>query len=1143
MYKKVSTIINGQEFVIETGKVAKQASGAVWVTFGETVVMVTAVGDQNTREGIDFLPLTVDYQELAYAAGRIPGNFFRREMGRPSERETLTSRLIDRPIRPRMPKGWTFETQIIASVYSVDKVNEPDVMALTGASAALMISDVPFDGPIAGVRVGRVDGEFIINPTAQQRENSDMDIIVGGSRNAVCMVEGGVELLDEEVVLEAIWFGHAGLQPLLDLQEELARELGKPKRSFTPPVTDEDLLAEVRGLAAKGIKDILQTGPKLERYGKVRALKAAVIEALGEAAEGKEGKVKDMVGHLEAEAMRTMILQSGQRVDGRDLTQVRTISCEVGPLPRTHGSALFTRGETQALVTATLGTSGDEQRIETVTQGDIFRRFMLHYNFPPFCVNEAKMLRGPGRREIGHGALARRSLGKVLPDKERFPYSIRVVSDILESNGSSSMATVCGGSLALMDAGVPVGAAVAGVAMGLIMEGDQVAVLTDIIGDEDHLGDMDFKVTGTKNGLAAVQMDIKISGVSKEIMGQALMQAKDGRLFILGEMEKALSTPRASISDWAPRIDTIKIPVERIKDIIGPGGKIIRGIQMETGAKIDVEDDGTVHIAAVEHEAGQKALAMIKELTQEVEEGAEYEGKVVRIMDFGAFVEIMPGRDGMVHISELDHHRVRAVTDVLKEGDIIKVKVLGIDDRGKIRLSRKALLPPPEGGEVPSSPPRGDYRDSRDGRDNRPPPAVKTVIQKTVLDNGVRLLSERLPHAYSVTMGLWMEVGSRDENPDRGGVSHFIEHMAFKGTSRRGPLEIAKEIDRLGGLANAFTSKETTCFHARALAQHLPDLADLLLDIFLCPVFDADELERERQVILQEISCVEDTPDELVHVLFSKNFWSDHPLGRPVLGTAETVTGLNRQAVLDYLHSTYLPQSLVVAAVGDLEHEQLVDLIGPALAKLPSASAPARRRPPEPSSGPNVVKRKLEQVHIALGTPGPSAVAPERFAAAVLNLILGGNMSSRLFQEVRERRGLAYSVYSYLSSYSDSGILGVYLGVPPDRAAEAVRVVRQEMANLAQKPISEQELKEAKDCLSSSILLSAENPDTRMSRLARNEYNFGRDIPLEEVRAQVDAVSLDDLSRAAGTLLDQSKLAATVLGPVDGDELAKEIGW
>jgi len=709
MYKKVSTTINGQEFCIETGKVARQASGSVWVSVGDTVVLVTAVGDNNMREGIDFLPLTVDYQEFQYATGRIPGNFFRREMGRPSEKETLTSRLIDRPVRPRVPKGWTYETQIIANVYSADKVVEPDVMALTGASAALCISDVPFDGPLAGVRVGRVNGELIVNPTRPQMEESDLDLIVAGSRNAVVMVEGGSELLSEEEVLEAIWFGHEGLQPLLDIQDELVAAVGKPKREFTKPVTDEELLAKVRELSREGIKDILATAPKLERYAKVRALKKQVVEALGEEAAGREGKVKDMVGNLEAEAMRAMILETGSRVDGRDLTTVRPISCEVGVLPRTHGSALFTRGETQALVTATLGTSGDEQRIESLMEGDVFRRFLLHYNFPPFCVGEAKMLRGPGRREIGHGALARRSLQKVLPARDDFSYAMRVVSEILESNGSSSMATVCGGSLSLMDAGVPTKGSVAGVAMGLIMEGDKTAVLTDILGDEDHLGDMDFKVAGTKDGIAAVQMDIKISGINKEVMGRALAQARDGRLHILGEMDKAIGRPRGDISEYAPRITTIKIPVERIKDIIGPGGKIIRGIQSETGAKVDVEDDGTVHVAAVEASSGDQALKMIKELTQDVEVGQIYEGKVVRIMDFGAFVELLPGRDGMVHISELDHHRVRAVTDVLKEGQMVKVKVLGIDDRGKVRLSRKALLPPPEPG------------DEQGGRDNSGP--------------------------------------------------------------------------------------------------------------------------------------------------------------------------------------------------------------------------------------------------------------------------------------------------------------------------------------------------------------------------------------------------------------------------------------
>ncbi|MBU2469352.1 MAG: polyribonucleotide nucleotidyltransferase [Proteobacteria bacterium] len=716
MIKKVSTTINGLEFSIETGKIAKQAGGAVWVTYGETVVLVTATGDSNMREGIDFLPLTVDYQELSYAAGRIPGNFFRREMGRPSEKETLTSRLIDRPVRPRVPKGWSYETQIIANVYSADRVNEPDVLAVTGASAALCISDVPFDGPMAGVRVGRVDGEFVVNPTAAQRALSDLDIIVAGSRDAVVMVEGGSELLPEDVVLEGIWFGHKAMQPLLDIQEELMAAVGKAKREFTKPVEDTELKAKVAELAAEGVKKVLSTVPKLERYGVKRAVKKEVVAAMGEEAAGREGKVKDMVEDLVSDGMRSMILEQGRRVDGRDFVTVRPISCEVGILPRTHGSALFTRGETQAIVTTTLGTSGDEQRIESVTKEDSFRDFLLHYNFPPFCVGEAKMLRGPGRREIGHGALARRSLQKILPAKDVFPYTIRVVSDITESNGSSSMASVCGGSLSMMDAGVPVSQAVAGVAMGLIKEGDKTAVLTDIVGDEDHLGDMDFKVTGSAQGVAAVQMDIKISGINKEIMAQALAQARDGRLHILSKMTEAINQPRGAISDWAPRITTIKIPVERIKDIIGPGGKIIRGMQMETGAKIDVEDDGTVHVAAVDGEAGARALAMIKDLTQDVEEGAVYEGTVVKIMDFGAFVEIIPGRDGLVHISELDHTRVRSVTDVLREGDKVKVKVLGVDDRGKIRLSRKALLPPPEGGPQDDQRPpmRGGDRPRRD---------------------------------------------------------------------------------------------------------------------------------------------------------------------------------------------------------------------------------------------------------------------------------------------------------------------------------------------------------------------------------------------------------------------------------------------
>ena len=694
MYKQVTTTINGQEFSIETGKIAKQASGSTWITFGQSVVMVTAVADNSAREGIDFLPLTVDYQEFAYAAGRVPGNYFRREMGRPSENETLTSRLIDRPIRPNMGEGWNYETQIIANVFSIDRVNDTDVMALTGASTALCLSDIPFNGPLAGVRVGRVNGQLIVNPTFAQREQSDMDIIVAGSRDAVAMVEGGCENLSEDEVLAAIWFGHESLKPLLDMQEELMAACGKPKRALNVAKVDQELVAKVKPLAMPGLEEALNTKDKLPRYEKVRQVKKQVVEALGE--DYSSDAVKNIISELQSEKMREDILSQGRRVDGRDLTTVRPISIESGILPRAHGSALFTRGETQSIVTTTLGTGGDEQRIESFSGGDYTRHFLLHYNFPPYSVNEVKRLSGPGRREIGHGALARRAVEKVLPGKDEFPYTIRIVSEITESNGSSSMATVCGSSLSLMDAGVPIKDAVAGVAMGLILEGERMAILTDILGDEDHLGDMDFKVAGTAAGITAVQMDIKISGITREIMHKALVQAKAGRLHILSEMSKALDKPKGTISDFAPRITTLKIAVEKIKDIIGPGGKVIRGIQMETGVKIDVEDDGTVHVAAIDSEAGEKAIKMIRDLTQEVEEGTIYEGKVVRIMDFGAFVEILPGKDGLIHISELDNSRVRTVSDVLKEGDMVKVKVLGVDDRGKVRLSRKALLPAPE---------------------------------------------------------------------------------------------------------------------------------------------------------------------------------------------------------------------------------------------------------------------------------------------------------------------------------------------------------------------------------------------------------------------------------------------------------------
>jgi polyribonucleotide nucleotidyltransferase len=691
MIKNCSIEINGQTLTVESGRIAKQASGSVVVTLGETVVLVTAVATDEMREGIDFLPLTVEYQEMSYAGGRIPGNFFRRDMGRPGERETLVSRLIDRPIRPLFPDNYHYETQVIASVFSTDKENEADVLAMLGASAALEVSDIPFSGPIAGVRVGRVDGRLIANPTISQLAESDINLIVAGNRTGIVMVEAGGLFVSESEMIEAIFYGHEAMQPMLDMQEELKSAIGRSKREIPPEPVDEELQKKIVELGKPLLREVITTADKMLRQQKGRDARNSVVEALSETYEGKKSEIKESLHDLEKKMVREMILNEGKRIDGRSFSEVRPIECVVGVLPRAHGSALFTRGETQAMVSTTLGTERDEQRIETM-YGDHFRSFILHYNFPPYSVGEAKRLGGPGRRDIGHGALARRALLPVMPDNEDFQYCVRVVSEILESNGSSSMASVCGGCLSLMDAGVPIKEPVAGVAMGLVAEGDKVAVLTDIIGDEDHYGDMDFKVTGTRDGITALQMDIKVENITREVLERALEQAKEGRLFILDAMKEAISKPRTYVSEYAPVITRITIKPEKVRVLIGPGGKTIREISNASDARIDVDDEGTVTISSSDKESAESAKKMINEILQEAEVGKLYMGKVVKIMDFGAFVEIFPGTDGLVHISQLDKDRVNKVTDVLNEGDEVLVKVLEVNNDGKIRLSRKAAL-------------------------------------------------------------------------------------------------------------------------------------------------------------------------------------------------------------------------------------------------------------------------------------------------------------------------------------------------------------------------------------------------------------------------------------------------------------------
>jgi polyribonucleotide nucleotidyltransferase len=690
MYKKIETEIGGRTMAFETGKLAKQTSGSVVVTSGDTMVLVTVVAEKKSKD-MGFLPLTIEYQERMYAAGRIPGSYFRREIGRPSEKEVLTCRLIDRPLRPLFPKGYMCETQVIITVFSADQEIDPDILAMNGASAALAISDVPWNGPVAAARVAYIDGEYVLNPTRSQLDKSIMNLVVAGTESAVVMVEGRTGELSEEVILDAIFFAHEGIQPLIKMQNTLREEIGKPKREVAPPEVNEVLKAKVEEVAAAGMDEVVNIADKMERGERYDRLKQEVIEQLDEELYENEGEVFDLLSAYKKAVMRGRIVHDGQRLDGRSFDQVRPISCEVGVLPRAHGSALFTRGETQAMVVGTLGSERDEQHLEGLG-GDVYRRFMLHYNFPPFCVGEVRFLRGPSRRDIGHGTLARRGIEAVLPAPEDFPYTMRVVSEVLESNGSSSMATVCGASLALMDAGVPIKAPVSGVAMGLIKEGDKVVVLTDILGDEDHLGDMDFKVVGTRNGISALQMDIKIDGLDREIMGTALSQAKEGRLHILGKMEEALNLPRPDVSEHAPKYVTLKIHPDKIRDIIGPGGKIIREMTAEFDSKIDVEDDGTVKIFSKSNEMASALVARIEEITAMPEVGKVYDGLVRTIKDFGAFVQILPGTDGMVHISELANERVNKVTDILKEGDRVKVKVIEVDSRGRIRLSRKAAL-------------------------------------------------------------------------------------------------------------------------------------------------------------------------------------------------------------------------------------------------------------------------------------------------------------------------------------------------------------------------------------------------------------------------------------------------------------------
>ena len=739
MELRESTQLGGIEFSIETGKVAKQANGAVIVRYGDTMVLVAAVGAK-PRADIDWFPLTVEYREYGYAAGRIPGNYFKRE-GRPSERETLISRLIDRPLRPLFTEGYRGETQIVASVISADENYDADVLAITGASAALYLSDIPFDNPVAAVRVGLLEDRFLVNPTYDQTRESTLNLVVAGSEEAIVMVEAGAREVTEEIMVEALMFAHSEIKKLCRLQKEMYAKLGVSKREVVPPALDEVMLTEITNSITDELRDALDAGKhgKLESYARVDALKEKVVAGYPEEEADSRKMAGKIFDHLKEKVFRDDILTRKHRPDGRRFSEIRPISIEIGWIPRAHGSALFTRGETQSIVTTTLGTSEDIQYQDDLEKGEIKRRFLMAYNFPHYSVGETGRFGGTSRREIGHGALARRALEAMLPEEAEFPYVTRIVSDITESNGSSSMATVCGGTLALMDAGVPIKAAVAGVAMGLVMEGNRYAILTDIAGAEDHYGDMDFKVAGTRNGITALQMDIKVTGLNAQILEDALTQAKNGRMYILDKMDAVIAAPRAEISSYAPRILTIQIPVDKIRDVIGTGGKVIRSIVDKTGCKIDVADDGLIKIASANLSAAEDAMRIIEGLTAVPEINRTYLGTVQRIADFGAFVEILPGTDGLLHVSEIADYRVRDVRDELTEGQQLLVKVINVEPTGKIRLSRRAVLrdeaaadggagaadngaPPPvyeEGDDVGNRSPEERRRDDRP-RDDRP---------------------------------------------------------------------------------------------------------------------------------------------------------------------------------------------------------------------------------------------------------------------------------------------------------------------------------------------------------------------------------------------------------------------------------------
>ena len=1020
---RVEVQVGDKTISLETGRLARQANGAVLVRCGDTVVLVSAVGREDTREGQDFFPLTVDVEERHYAAGKIPGGFIKRE-SRPSEKAILAARQIDRPIRPLFAKGFMNEVHIVATTLSVDFENAYDTLASIGASAALTLSEIPFEGPIGSVRVGRIDGELVINPTLEETQNeSDLDLVVTGTADAIVMVEAGAKEITEDVVVEALKLAHAEIRKLIDVQLELQRLAGKPKWPVAAYAVDDGVLEEVRTQFGAALDAATQAEDKKARQDATADVKKAAIEALvGEDAEAERAvQVKRAVAKLEKDIVRDRIAVQKRRPDGRGTDEIRQITCEVGVIPRTHGSALFTRGQTQAMSLLTLGGTGEFQRIDGLGIEDK-KRYIHHYNFPPYSVGETGFMRGPKRRDIGHGALAERALLPVLPDELDFPYTIRIVSEILESNGSSSMASVCGSTLSLMDAGVKISKPVAGIAMGLIKEGDDYVVLTDIAGVEDHLGDMDFKVAGTADGITALQMDIKIKGVTFEILTEALEQARRARLFILERMLATIPEPRSELSQWAPRIFTIQINPDQIGLVIGKGGETIRGMTDEFSADIDIQDDGTIFICAPDQESAEGVMNRIQAMTKEIEVGDVFTGRVVKTTDFGAFIELKKGTDGLIHISRLGAkgERVKSVEDVVKRGDTVTVEVVEID-KARNRIGLKPLKLPD--ADVEGRPATEAYR-------------------LTTLENGLRVATERLDTVRSVALGLYIAAGSRLEPPEIAGVSHFIEHLIFKGSDRYSAWDIARIFDDMGGEPNAATSKEHTVVHARFLDDDLDRAFAVIAEMVARPGFA--DLDQEREVVLEEVAMYEDSPPELVHDDLAEAVFGDHPLGRPIIGRSETLARIDHDTVRAYHDAHYVNPGIVVAASGNVDHDHLCELTAQHFRPEPGAVVPRPElSPPGMRHVARFTQKDTEQYHICFGGPGPRRADPDRYAVFVVDTVLGGSWSSLLFQEVREKRGLAYSVYSYTSLYADAGLTAIYVGSREEAVREAMEVIQE----------------------------------------------------------------------------------------------------